>query len=67
VVFRPRKQFVRVDAQIPDPDAWFPRFQEAGMDLPETVDERLRFRIAQADVEQNRQLLRELFEVASAA
>lgn len=60
VVFRPKKQFLSIAAKVSDRDAWKERIDEAGFVLMNNR-KRLAFRIPAAELEEHRELLKELF------
>jgi hypothetical protein len=62
VVFKPKKQFVRVEARVSDRELWIPRLEEAGLPtLSWKGGGRLRFRLRAGEVVSRRDLLRQLF------
>ncbi len=65
VVFRPRKQWVLVDAHISDEEQWRQRLQEAGLEQRTVSGSILRLRIGKKDFDHNRDLLRDLFKAAA--
>lgn len=63
IVFRPKKQWTKVEPKISNQQAWAARLEEVGITvLPgDKVRERLVFQARKADVQRNRELLKELF------
>ncbi len=63
VVFKAKKQFLKVEAKIQDRDAWLARLDEAGMvtfpDAPQR--KRVVFRLTQQELQTHQELLSELF------
>jgi len=66
VVFRPKKEFVRVSAKITEADAWVGRLEDADLVVMEGGRTRgtLIFRLKTGDVQKHHVLLKELFTAA---
>jgi len=66
VLFRAKKQFLRVEVVITDQAAWSARLEETGLEILEGVTARKRmvFRLTHEELTQNRALLKELFTAA---
>ena len=65
VVFRPRKEHVRLGVKVSDMDAWAERLEGEGMALSEArSDGRLTIRLSMSDLARHRDSLRELFIAA---
>jgi hypothetical protein len=66
VLFRPKKEHVRIEAKVPDLDTWAAALDDAGVTvLPGGRSEgRLTLRLARKDLEQHGDLLRQLFEAS---
>jgi hypothetical protein len=62
VVFRPKKNFLRIEAKISAKESWAERIEATGMVLMQgTYSKRLRFTSKAAELETHRNLLKELF------
>jgi hypothetical protein len=66
VIFKAKKQYLRVEVKIADPDAWRTRLEDIGLVLLDDVksSQRLRIRLTKKDVEIHGDLLRELFQAS---
>ena len=66
VLFRAKKQFLRVEALLGDQASWTARLEGAGIEILEGEKARRRtiFRLTAADTKKSRDLLKELFEDA---
>lgn len=63
VLFIPRKAFVLVLAKPAEPDEWAPRLKDAGLEmLSSRYQGFVRFKVYEADIQEHRALLRELFQ-----
>jgi hypothetical protein len=62
VVFRPKRQFVRVEPKIADRQKWAERLEAAGIVVLPGGRTRLHFRLARAEAEAHGDVLRELLE-----
>lgn len=63
VVFRPKKQWLRIEPRVLDQETWVSRLEEAGVTvLPgEKIRERLVLQVRKEDIDKNRSLFGELF------
>ena len=68
VLFRAKKQFLRVEVVLTDQEAWSAKLEEAGLEILEGVKARKRmvFRLTSEELVQNHELLREIFVAAYA-
>lgn len=66
VLFRAKRNFLRVEAKITDQDPWVERLEEAGLEVSPGQKKRTRivFRITKTDIQKNLDLLAELFRAA---
>lgn len=66
VIFRPKKEWVRMEPRVAKSDAVKARLEEAGVDVMEYDDRwgRYRIRLAKSDVQKHEALLRELLKTA---
>jgi len=62
VIFRPKRQFVRVEPKIRDRQKWAERLETAGIVVLPGGRTRLHFRLARAEAETRSELLRELLQ-----
>lgn len=63
VVFRPKREFIRVEVRVDQQDSWRNRLEKAGMMVLQSNGDgvRLKFRLAGKDFDRNQEFLRELF------
>lgn len=66
VLFRAKRNFLRVEAKITDQDPWVERLEEAGMEVSPGQKKRSRiiFRVTKSDILKNQDLLRDIFRAA---
>lgn len=66
MIFRPKKDWVRIEARLDKSDAVQTKLEEAGVDVMEHDDRwgRYRIRLAKGDVPKHEALLRDLLRTA---
>jgi hypothetical protein len=66
VIFRPKRNFVRIEVRIVDQATWKTRLEEAGLVVLESEKprKRMRLRVTASDVADQREVLRDLFQAA---
>ena len=64
IVFKPKKQFLSVQAKVEDRPHWKGALEEKGIEVISIGERRIRFRLTAHDVTDKRDILRELFEAS---
>ena len=64
VIFLPKQKFVKVEIKVSDKEKWSQRLEERDFEIIplKSTTRRIKFRLGKADVAQNRDFLREIFQ-----
>jgi hypothetical protein len=64
IVFKPKKQFLSVQAKVEDRPHWKDAWEEKGIEVISIGERRIRFRLTAQDVMDKRDTLKGLFEAS---